>query len=146
MEYLEGEDLASRIRQRPLTAKEMAPILDGVGSALAAAHKIGVLHRDIKPANIFLARTPENTELAKLLDFGAAKRQGQDSNLTAMGQVLGSVWYVSPEQARGQELDYRTDIFSLGIVLFEALTGRNPFEAATPTDTLFKIVTDPAPS
>ncbi|MBS2032798.1 MAG: protein kinase [Deltaproteobacteria bacterium] len=145
MEYLEGEDLATRIKKRPLTAKEMAPIIEGIGSALAAAHKIGVLHRDIKPANIFIAKTSEGGETAKLLDFGAAKRQGQDANLTATGQVLGSVWYVSPEQARGQELDFRTDIFSLGIVLYEGLTGRNPFEAATPTDTLFKIVSDPAP-
>ena len=145
MEYLEGEDLATRIKRRPLTPKEMAPIIEGIGSALAAAHKIGVLHRDIKPANIFIAKTSEGGETAKLLDFGAAKRQGQDANLTAMGQVLGSVWYVSPEQARGQELDFRTDLFSLGIVLYEGLTGRNPFEAATPTDTLFKIVSDPAP-
>lgn len=146
MEYLEGEDLATRVRRRPLTGRELAPILEGVGSALAAAHKIGVLHRDIKPANVFIARTAEGAEIAKLLDFGAAKRQGHDSNLTATGQVLGSVWYVSPEQARGQELDFRTDIFSLGILVFEALTGRNPFEAPSPTETLFKIVSDPAPS
>jgi serine/threonine protein kinase/class 3 adenylate cyclase len=145
MEFLEGEDLASRIRRRPLAPRELAPIIEGISQALTAAHSIGVIHRDIKPANIFIARTPEGAEISKLLDFGAAKRVGQDTNLTASGQVLGSVWYVSPEQARGQELDPRTDIFSLGIVIFEALTGKNPFEAASPTDTLFRIVSDPAP-
>jgi len=146
MEFLEGEDLASRLKRQPPTPAELAPIIEGIGSALAAAHKIGVVHRDIKPANVFVARTAEGEEIAKLLDFGAAKRLGHDANLTATGQVLGSVWYVSPEQARGQELDHRTDIFSLGIVVHEALTGKNPFEAGTPTETLFKIVSDPAPA
>jgi serine/threonine protein kinase/class 3 adenylate cyclase len=144
MEYLDGEDLSNRLRVRgPLPLKEIIPILEGISSALAAAHKINVLHRDIKPANIFLAKQPDGSEVAKLVDFGAAKKKGSDSNLTAFGQVLGSAFYVSPEQARGQELDGRTDIFSLAIVTYEALTGHNPFECDNPNDTIFKIVSDP---
>ena len=139
MEYLEGEDLASRLeRSGPLPLRSLAPIVDGVAQAMDAAHAYGVLHRDIKPANLFLARQPDGSEVVKLLDFGASKVKGRDANLTAFGQVIGSVNYVSPEQARGQELDPRTDVFSLGIVIYEALTGHNPFEATSPTESLFK--------
>ncbi len=132
MEYVEGEDLRARIDRGPIELSDLLDITAQVADALAAAHTIGLIHRDIKSANILI--TPRNQ--AKVLDFGLAKMiskttdldsEGATLGLTASGIVLGTVPFMSPEQTRGEVLDARSDIFSLGCVLYEAATGRLPF-------------------
>ncbi len=125
MEYVEGETLAARIAHRPLPIPEVIATGISIAGALAHAHAKGVVHRDVKPANILV--TPEGD--AKLTDFGIAHLEGA-THLTAEGFTPGTVAYMSPEQARGTPLDGRSDLFSLGAVLYEALTGvREPSPA-----------------
>jgi serine/threonine-protein kinase len=147
MEFLEGQDLSDRLEKHgPVPFAKGAAIIDAVASALMGAHQQGILHRDLKPANIFICRRDREGEHIKLLDFGAAKWRGKSNDaapLTALGQVVGTPWYMSPEQAQGYELDARSDQFSLAVVLYEAVTGRLPFEADNPTAVLWKIVEDP---
>jgi eukaryotic-like serine/threonine-protein kinase len=131
MELLEGEDLKSRICGRPLSQEEVLDIGSQIADGLEAAHSRGIIHRDIKPANIVL--TPSGQ--AKILDFGLAKfieqrtRELEGLELTADGTVPGTWTYMSPEQVRCEELDARSDVFSLGVVLYEIATGKKPFEA-----------------
>jgi serine/threonine-protein kinase len=122
MELLEGEDLKARIASGPLTVDEALMIGTQIAEGLAAAHERGVVHRDIKPANIMLAPGGR----AKIMDFGLARLAGT-TDLTRTGTTLGTVAYMSPEQARGDEVDHRTDIWSLGVVLQEMVAGRRPF-------------------
>jgi serine/threonine protein kinase/Flp pilus assembly protein TadD len=122
MEYLGGETLKKRIERGPLTAEEAAQIGAQVAQGLAKAHEHGIIHRDIKPANIMVT----GDGVAKIVDFGLAKLVGQ-STLTLSGTTLGTFAYMSPEQARGEIVDYRTDLWSLGVVLYEACTGVRPF-------------------
>lgn len=148
MELVEGETLSERLKNGPLAVDEAIQIAKQVADALAAAHERGIVHRDLKPANIKV--TPTGT--VKVLDFGLAKALGvktQDSSLTAMptkvsgsvaGTVVGTASYMSPEQARGREVDARTDIWAFGCVLYEMLTGRLAFEGETATDIMAKIV------
>jgi serine/threonine protein kinase len=145
MEYLLGEDLGTRLESRErLPPAQVAAIIRDVASALASAHAGGIFHRDIKPANIFFARQEGSTEVVKLLDFGAAKSQSsRNLHLTMTGQVVGTPWYMSPEQARGMDLDARSDQFSLALVAYEGLTRRLPFDGAEPQEVLFRIVDDP---
>lgn len=133
MEYVEGETLRARARREPLASEALVEVGIQCAEALGAAHALGLLHRDIKSANVMI--TPKGK--AKILDFGLAKRVAlEDSadgtltqvDLTSAGVVMGSLGYMSPEQARGETLDARTDIFSLGCTLYEAATGRVPFE------------------
>src|SRR5262245_61399066 len=138
MELLEGESLRARIHGRPLPTEVVVDVGSQIGDALDAAHDKGIVHRDIKPANIFITRRGQ----AKLLDFGVAK-PGEESGavadetramteqLTVPGTTVGSINYMSPEQARGQAIDGRTDLFSLGTVLYEMATGRQAFEGPT---------------
>jgi len=149
MELVEGETLAERLKNGPLPIDEAVRIAKQLADALAAAHERGIVHRDLKPANI--KETPTGT--VKVLDFGLAKAlsvKAQDSSLTAMptklsgsvaGTVVGTAAYMSPEQARGREVDARTDIWAFGCVLYEMLTGRLAFEGETATDIMAKIVT-----
>jgi eukaryotic-like serine/threonine-protein kinase len=149
MDLLEGEDLASRLRRGPLLWPEIQRIGEEVAAALGAAHAVGILHRDLKPGNIFLARQPGAPDRAVLLDFGLAKAidPTTETQLTSTGEVLGTPLYMAPEQARGDELDGRADLYSLGAVLFEMVTGRPPFTGPNVTAILAKLLTEtPAPA
>jgi serine/threonine protein kinase len=146
MELVEGQGLSDRLKRGPLPVREALTVGRQIALALEAAHEKGVLHRDLKPGNIRL--TPEG--LVKLLDFGLAKAVGQtgpDSQFptrtgspSGAGVVLGTAPYMSPEQARGQELDRRSDVWAFGCVLFEMLTGKRAFEGATFSDTVAAIL------
>jgi non-specific serine/threonine protein kinase len=142
MELLEGQNLDHRLYSGPMQVGPLLDIAIQLADALDAAHAKGIIHRDIKPANIFL--TPRGQ--VKVLDFGLAKLTRpeleirtigatQDSpamaNLTSPGATVGTIAYMSPEQARGEELDTRSDLFSLGTVIYQMATGRQPFPGAT---------------
>ncbi len=139
MEFLEGEPLDTRMGRTPaLPLPEALDIAAQVGRGLYAAHEKGIVHRDLKPANVFLSRKPSVLALAgpsgvvaKILDFGIAKVSGVDATpaLTQTGAIFGTPLYMSPEQAMGQPLDHRTDIYSMGVILYEMATGQVPFKA-----------------
>lgn len=153
MEYVPGKSLDRLIRAKGLPLIEAVGYAQQIASALAAAHAAGIVHRDIKPANVIV--TPAGQ--VKILDFGLAKlieRGPEDSGaetrtqaalLTEPGMVLGTVAYMSPEQASGRGLDQRTDIFSLGVVLYELLAGQRPFRGRSSVETLHAIINDPPP-
>ncbi|MEO0108575.1 MAG: serine/threonine-protein kinase, partial [candidate division WOR-3 bacterium] len=135
-EFVEGTTLAAEIARRGrIPWLELAPPIAQVVAALAHAHSLGVIHRDLKPANILLTRTGE----AKLTDFGLAFAR-DSAQVTMDGFVVGTPAYMSPEQARGRRTDERTDIFSLGVVMYEALTGQNPFQAGSVADSLSLVL------
>ena len=127
MEYLEGESLESILARRDLSVDALLSIFCQVAGGLAYAHSQGVLHRDIKPSNVMVVKDDYGKPLAKLCDFGLAKLQSSDQELTRTGTALGSPSYMSPEGVNGEELDKRADVYSFGCMLFEGLTGRLPF-------------------
>ena len=138
MEHLEGETLTQlMLRQAPLSPRAAARILRGIGSAMAAAHARGIIHRDLKPDNVFMAQLGDPEPVVKILDFGIAKVGGSTSKLTRAGQVFGTPHYMSPEQCAGSGVDHRTDIYALGVILYEMVTGSVPFDA----DNLMGILT-----
>jgi eukaryotic-like serine/threonine-protein kinase len=147
MELLEGETLKDRIARGALLADEIVRYAVEITDALTVAHAKGIVHRDIKPANIFLVKMPNGKFQAKVLDFGLAKialevRGGWESrtlDLTLAGATVGTVAYMSPEQARGEPLDMRSDFFSLGVVMYEMATRRVPFEGTTSALTFVQI-------
>lgn len=142
MEFVEGEDLQQRMRRGPIEWAEIARIMIGVGSALAAAHEKGLIHRDIKPSNIMIDRLGQ----VKVMDFGLAKATTSgNKSLTSAGLIMGTPNYLSPEQGRGDPLDGRSDLYSLGVVLYELITGQLPFRADTPAGLIFKHVYEPPP-
>jgi len=132
MELLDGEDLSARLKRRgPLPLRAAASILVQAARGLARAHELGIVHRDLKPANLFLARNDDASETVKILDFGIAKAlfDGMGAgDPTAPGEILGSPEYMSPEQALGSSIDHRSDLWSLSLVLYRMLAGRNAFE------------------
>jgi serine/threonine protein kinase len=140
MEMLAGESLDRHLRQHgKLPLAQAMRIGREVAEGLAAAHERGLIHRDIKPSNLWLE---EPGQRLKILDFGLARSQRRAERLTETGHVMGTPDYMSPEQARGKELDQRSDLFSLGSVLYELCTGRPPFEADTVTGVLTALAVD----
>ncbi len=135
MEMLIGEDLAETIkREAPLPWSRVAPIAMQICRALAAAHNKGIVHRDMKPENCFRVERHGNADFIKVLDFGIAKVTSEDPDgaggrLTSTGMIFGTPTYMSPEQAQGQRVDHRSDIYALGVILYELLTGKVPFSA-----------------
>jgi serine/threonine-protein kinase len=152
-ELLEGESLKERIERSALPASEAIGVAVQIARGLAAAHEKGIVHRDLKPANVFLTKHGA----VKILDFGLAKlvenvAVGEADTLThaptgatEFGQVLGTVAYMAPEQARGMAVDQRADVFSFGVVLYEMLAGQRPFRGATATDTVAAILKEQPP-
>src|SRR5499427_4672000 len=135
MEYIEGRNLKTLLAdKKKFTWEEVADLIAQIGEALDYAHRKGIIHRDIKPANIILTTDGK----VKITDFGIAKVAS--SNLTTTGQFLGTPNYMSPEQVSGAPVDGRSDIFSLGVVLYELLTGRKPFQGDNLTAISYKIV------
>jgi Tol biopolymer transport system component len=148
LEYVSGKTLKELITAKGLPLEVALAFATQIANALAAAHSAGIVHRDIKPANVII--TAESR--AKILDFGLAKLQpssqitaGETAH-TAPGVIMGTVAYMSPEQAAGHEADHRTDIFSLGVVLYEMLCGVRPFGGVSPLDTLHATLNSPVPS
>jgi len=139
MELLEGETLGDRMRGDTLEPTELAPIVAGTCAGLAAAHAKGIVHRDLKPDNIFLCPTDHGLQV-KLLDFGISKVTGGEK-LTQTGEVLGTPRYMSPEQLGAEhDIDVRADVYALGVILYEALAGKPPFLASTPTELIIAIL------
>ena len=147
-EFVEGHSLRERLRDGPIPVALAVGMALQVAAALEAAHAAGILHRDIKPDNLMVR--PDG--LVKVLDFGIAKaadearRDGETAGATATGMTLGTPGYMSPEQIRGGDIDARSDVFALGVVLYELVSGRRPFAADTPADGLVAtLTTDPPP-
>jgi tetratricopeptide (TPR) repeat protein/predicted Ser/Thr protein kinase len=137
MQYIEGKtlkDVASK-----LTTLEKALIMKHVAEAVQEAHRAGLIHRDLKPVNILVERTEDGEWIPYVLDFGIARHM-EGSDMTATGLILGTPWYMSPEQASGATLDHRTDVYSLGATMYELFSGNVPFEAVSAQEILLKIL------
>ena len=140
MEYFPAGDLRTRLR-RGVTARQAPVILRQMADALRAIHRAGVLHRDLKPGNVMLR---EDGSLA-LIDFGLAKQLALESEITGSGEIFGTPYYMSPEQGHGRPTDARSDLYSIGIMFFELLTGRKPYLAATPMAVIWQHAHKPIP-
>jgi serine/threonine-protein kinase len=149
MEYLDGESLRKRLsRRKRMPWQELLPFADQVCQVLEAMHRKGIIHRDLKPDNIFFHKQ-EDQEIVKVLDFGIAKMSSTathiEGKLTSTGALIGTPHYMSPEQCQGMDLDSRSDLYSLGIILYEMLAGQLPFEAENTLSMLFKHVRETPP-
>src|SRR5581483_9409087 len=156
MEYVEGYDLFQVLRRdAPLPEARIVDLLAQALSGIAAAHDMGVVHRDLKPENIMVTTRVDDDggsrEVVKVCDFGiaqisepahSARSERSQRTLTSRGVLLGTPQYMSPEQARGEVTDARTDIYSLGVILYQLLTGQLPFEGPTPIDVVLKHIAE----
>jgi len=148
MEWLRGESLRDRILRGAVPIQHTLQILDTIATALEAAHDKGIVHRDLKPDNVFLVDIKGAAPQVKLLDFGIAKLLGNDdlrAERTRTGNLLGTPAYISPEQARGHAVDHRTDIYALGALAYELMTGWLPFPADNAADMIAKHLFEPPP-
>ena len=147
MEFLEGRTLTDVMRQdSPLEPKRLVKIALQVLKSLSEAHSRGLVHRDLKPDNIFVQNIHGEPDFVRVLDFGIAKSlSAEKEDITSTGAVIGTPKYMSPEQARGQSVDQRTDIYSLGVIIYEGLTGTPPFLADTPLAMILRRVTEEPP-
>jgi serine/threonine protein kinase len=149
MDYLEGRNLAAEVRENgPMQAERALHVMVQVCGALEEAHRAGIVHRDLKPENVFLTKQGGSADFPKVLDFGLAKmsekQMGRGSMMfTQQGMVFGTPEFMSPEQAQGEALDQRSDIYSLALILYELITGKLPFDAKTPLDIMKAHVRDP---
>jgi len=153
MEYIEGKTLKDRMEQEPLHLKDIIRVTLEIAEALENAHKAGIVHRDLKPVNIMITSQGHT----KVMDFGLAKRVVPgggtaelsrtltQASITERGSIAGTIAYMSPEQAKGESVDTRSDIFSLGIILYEMLSGKHPFSKPSPIETLTSILRDSVP-
>lgn len=147
MEYLDGPSLHDVVtRQGPLEPARAARIAERIARGLGLAHERGVVHRDLKPENVALVTEDDEPDVVKLLDFGVARVRDGGEKLTAHGIVVGTPLYMSPEHVMGAELDGRSDLYSLGVCLFEMLSGKLPFSGATVSEIGRKQISEPAPS
>ena len=147
MEYLAGEDLRKLLtREKVLAPGRVARIAAQVCEGLGAAHKVGVVHRDLKPDNIVLVRRGGDSDFVKLVDFGIAQFAGPVGHRTRAGIALGSAAYMSPEQAEGKRVDGRSDLYALGVVMHELLTGEVPYLGKTSRETLELMHVSKVPS
>lgn len=145
MEYLEGEDLAAQVLRGPLPIETAVDYVIQACSAMAEAHKVGVVHRDLKPANLFVIQRSDGTPIIKVLDFGISKLSVpdlSDAGLTKTSTMMGSPFYMSPEQMRSaRDVDVRTDVWALGVILFELLTAQNAFGGTSLPELVANIMT-----
>jgi hypothetical protein len=148
MELLDGEDLGKRVQKTgTIHPRDLNVIITQVCRALTKAHALGIVHRDLKPDNIFLVRD-DDREIAKVLDFGIAKSAASalEGSNTKTGAMLGTPYYMSPEQAQGiKSVDYRSDLWSLAVIVYQCVTGHLPFESEALGDLLMKIIVQPLP-
>ena len=140
MEYIDAGDLRQRISERIIAAAAVKYLRE-IASALARIHEVGILHRDLKPGNIMLRR---DNSIA-LIDFGLAKRLRLQMEITGSGEIFGTPYYMSPEQGHGNPVDERSDIYSLGVIFYEMLTGQKPFHADTAMGIIYKHARAPIP-
>jgi len=147
MEFLRGKDLARvQYEEGPLSFRRIVSILRQVLAALSEAHHLEIIHRDLKPENIILEPVRTGGDFVKVVDFGLAKmREGAGPNITSPGIVCGTPEYMSPEQGRGDPLDPRSDLYAVGVIFYQLLTGRLPFEAESPTQVVLMHITEPPP-
>ena len=142
MEYVEGGSLAEELRAGPMPAEKSVELVTSIADAVQHSHEKGIIHRDIKPGNILLSLTG----VPQVCDFGLARKLDADYSLHQTGDVVGTPAYMPPEQARGEVADERSDVYSIGAVLYELLCGRSPFQAAHPWEILYQVTTiDPLP-
>ena len=147
MEYLDGETLNRVVRQNgPLSPKRMISIAKQICGSLHEAHTHGMIHRDLKPSNVFLTGLGSEDEFAKVLDFGLVKNVLDDAEMTDAGRLLGSPMYMSPEQVRCETLDRRTDIYSLGMLMYVCLTGKRPFKKTQSIGVLLSQINELPPA
>lgn len=149
MDFVEGKTLDALIEMGPMDYKQVLQLMRGICDGLEEAHSLGLVHRDIKSGNIIVARSVTGREIPKLLDFGIARITGDDGKtggLTGTGEVFGSPNYIAPEQSLSSKVDRRADIYSLGCVLFECVTGKLPFKGDTAMHTVMMHLNSPIPS
>ena len=148
MEFLEGQSLGDRIKVRKrIAVHDAATIVHQLLEGLAAAHDAGIVHRDLKPDNVYLLKSKGGkTDFVKVLDFGVSKFSAleSDMSMTKTGAVMGTPYYMSPEQARGQKVDGRSDVYAVGVVLYQTVTGKLPFNAESFNELVFKIALENA--
>ena len=149
MEFLRGASLKDRLEeQAPFSAERAAAIVVQMAAALTSAQKLGIVHRDLKPDNVFLVSNDDTNDFVKIVDFGIAQvylNDEESTKLTAAGEVFGTPQYMAPEQAQGNAIDHRTDLYAIGVMFYEMLTGKLPFHAEAPLQLLWKHVMEPPP-